>query len=75
MSTHKLFYITAKDTNRLFFMVGPFKHHEDALAMVDLAMQQAAKIDPRSWWMEWGTTACNDVKACPLNDVLGTNKA
>lgn len=70
MSTHKLFYVTAKDTSRLFFMVGPFKEHKEALKWVDLAMQHAAEIDPRSWWMEWGTSGSDDVKFCPLNDAL-----
>ena len=70
MNTRKFFYITAKDTNRIFFMAGPFKEHEEALELVDSAMQAAAEIDPRSWWMDWGTIGCDDTKSCPLNDAF-----
>lgn len=65
-----MFYVTAKNETKLYFMLGPFKSHEQALDMVDRAMTYAAEVDPRSWWMEWGTSGSDDVKFCPLNDAL-----
>ncbi|WP_293000011.1 hypothetical protein [Nevskia sp.] len=53
------YFVTARSDDGATFwpMLGPFVNdHAAALAMVDKARDKATEIDPRAWWMAWGTT-------------------
>jgi len=49
------YYVSAIDGPRTYLMAGPYDQHADALANVDRALSAANDIDPRAWFMAWGT--------------------
>lgn len=49
------YYVSAIDAGRTFLMAGPFDTHQDALENVENARLIADGLDPRAWFMAWGT--------------------
>jgi hypothetical protein len=52
------FYVTVmRDDGKAVALSGPYKTHEEALAMVDTARRWAWDVDPRGPWYSYGTAA------------------
>lgn len=50
------YYVSCVDDNlSIYPMAGPYPTHAEALADVQKAMRAATAVDPKAWWMSWGT--------------------
>lgn len=65
------YYVSIIDGDRKALVAGPFRHHREALEMVDRAMVEGGKLDPKSHFYSWGTTkAPNGYHEGCLNNAL-----
>jgi hypothetical protein len=55
MATLTGYYVSAIDGPRKYLMLGPFDALAEALAQVTPAAKKADELDPRAWFMAWGT--------------------
>lgn len=51
------YYVTMMRGARVAWLLGPFRSHDAALAMVDAARGKACEIDARSHWDAFGTSS------------------
>lgn len=70
----KFFYVSAidgagKKGARHFLIAGPYPDHAAALAKVDHVRTEADKLDPRAWFMAWGTAGADDEIKTPMGAV------
>lgn len=49
------YFVTCIDAGRVWYMAGPYKTHEEALAKVDAAREIGIKNNPWASFYEWGT--------------------
>lgn len=56
MTETKKFYVTMIRDTRVAYLLGPFVHHDDALAAVPFAREAAYRADPWSHFDAFGTT-------------------
>ncbi len=54
------YFVSAVDADRVFFMAGPYRTHQEALDKVQTALMIADKHDGRAWFMSWGTCRLED---------------
>ena len=52
---HSAFYVSALDAGRYFLIACPYATHDEAKARVDAVCARATELDPRAWFMGWGT--------------------
>lgn len=67
------YYVSVIDGPKFGLPAGPFKSHFEALDCVGRAKEQAYRVDPRSIFYAFGTTAMRPKYRKPgkLNDLLG----
>jgi hypothetical protein len=67
------YYVSVMDGPRFGLLAGPFQTHVEALEYVDCAKEEAHRVDPRSVFYAFGTTAMKPEYRKPgtLNDFLG----
>ena len=67
------YYVSVIDGPRFGLLAGPFRTHLEALEFVERAKEQAHRVDPRSVFYAFGTTAMRPEYRQPgrLNDLLG----
>jgi hypothetical protein len=49
------YYVSATNGERYWIMRGPYDSHSAALADVRETMLKAIDLDPKAFWMKWGT--------------------
>lgn len=55
------YYVSAaNDSGGLWLMRGPFEAHDAALDAVAPTKTKAEELDPRAFWMAWGTVRWKD---------------
>ncbi len=62
----KHYYVSAIDGTRRYLIAGPWPTHAEALAKVDAVRTAADAIDPRAWFMAWGTAGSDEEIRTPL---------
>jgi hypothetical protein len=67
------YYVSVVDGPRFGLLAGPFQTHVEALECVDRAKKEPYRVDPRSVFYAFGTTAMKPGYRKPgkLNDLLG----
>ena len=66
MESAKHFYVSAIDGSRKYLVAGPYADHATALARVDAVRGRADEINPRAWFMAWGTAGSPTEIRTPL---------
>ena len=66
------YYVSTIDGSRFALLAGPFPTHVEACDWVGRAREEAYRVDPRSWFYAFGTTAMKPEYRKPgkLNDLL-----
>ncbi len=65
----KFFYVSAIDGTHRYLIAGPYPDHASAIAKVDHVRAEADKLDPRAWFMAWGTAGSDEEIKTPLGTV------
>lgn len=67
------YYVSVMDGPRFGLLAGPFQTHIEALEFVDRAKEEAYRVDPRSVFYAFGTTAMKPEYRKPgkMNELLG----
>lgn len=66
---HRFYYVSAIDGPKRYLIAGPYPDHAAALAKVDTVRTEADKLDPRAWFMAWGTAGADEEIKTPMGLV------
>lgn len=67
-----MFYVTAIDGKLIVPVLGPFETHQEALGKVELAREEAIRLDSKAWFYGFGTCKVRAyTKPGKLNYLLG----
>ena len=53
------YYVSTIDGKRINVVGGPFRTHQEALDMVEVARELGCGVDWKSWFYGWGTVKMN----------------
>lgn len=62
----RFFYVSAIDGRRRHLVAGPYDTHAEALELVEPVLKHADQLDPRAWFMAWGTAGSDLELKTPL---------
>lgn len=65
----KHFYVSAIDGSKRFLVAGPYPTHQDALDKVQDTLKKADSLDPRAWFMSWGTASNDKETKTPMGVI------